>query len=115
MAKIHRQKWIIEGSDGTILRLYIQPKASRSEIFGIHGEGESVRLKIRIAAPPIDGAANDELIRFLKKTTGIPTSRLHLIRGEASRLKDILLQGVSMEEVVGVLCVLRIGEDTGPK
>lgn len=93
-------KWVTKSSDGTIARLYVQPNASRSEISGEHGEGEAVRLKIRVAAPPVDNAANEELIRFLKKSTGIPASRIHLIRGAASKAKDVLLQSLSPEMVV---------------
>ena len=47
--------------DGAILTVHVQPKASTTECVGIHGDA----MKIRVAAPPVDGAANDELIRFL--------------------------------------------------
>ena len=100
MTHVPLPKWISQGSDGAILRLYVQPKASRSEVSGEHGEGESVRLKIRVAAPPIDGAANEALLHFLKKATGVALSRLRLIRGEKSRSKDVLIQGISLDEVV---------------
>ena len=96
--------WISEQSSGVLVRFYIQPKASRSEVCGEHGEGPSARLKIRIAAPPVDGAANEELIRFLKKITGVPSSRLHLVRGETSRSKDVLFQGMSVDEIATKLC-----------
>src|SRR5690349_9294235 len=46
---------------GVVLTVHVQPKASRTEYVGIHGNA----LKIRVAAPPVDGAANDELVRFL--------------------------------------------------
>ncbi len=89
--------WMVQHADGVIVRFHIQPKASHSKICGEYGEEGSVRLKIRIAAPPVDGAANEELIRFLKKVTGVPVSRLSIIRGETSKAKDVLFQGVSME------------------
>ncbi|MDR3606160.1 MAG: DUF167 family protein [Oligoflexia bacterium] len=96
-------KWISQASNGVVLRLHIQPKASRSQICGEHGEGESIRLKVRIAAPPLDGAANEELLRFLKKCLGVPTSRLHLIRGETSRSKDVLVEGASTDAILAIL------------
>jgi len=93
-------KWAVRRPDGVIIRLYVQPNASRSEVSGEHGEGEAVRLKIRIAAPPVDSAANEELVYFLKKSIGVPASRIHLIRGATSRSKDVFLEGTSLEEAV---------------
>jgi len=93
-------KWAVRRADGVVVRLYVQPNASRSEVSGEHGEGEAVRLKIRIAAPPVDSAANEELVYFLKKAVGIPASRIHLVRGAASRSKDVLLEGVSLEGAI---------------
>lgn len=93
-------KWATENPKGVVVSFFVQPKASRSEIVGEHGEGEQTRLKVRIAAPPVEGAANEELLRFLKKKTGIPNSRIHLIRGETSRAKDVLFEGVSFSVLV---------------
>lgn len=99
MTKTPLPNWITEVKDGVVLRLHIQPKASRSGISGEHGEGDSMRLKIRVAAPPVDGAANEELLRFLKKATGAAASRIHLIRGDKSRSKDVLIEGASPKEI----------------
>ena len=85
------------------IRLYVQPKTSRSEVIGEYGEDSDVRLKVRIAAPPVDGVANEALIGFLKKTTGIPSSRIHLVRGETAKKKDVLFQGASAEEIFASL------------
>jgi len=93
-------EWISEQSNGTLVRLRIQPKAARSEICGEHGAEGNIRLKIRIAAPPVDGAANKELLRFLKKLTGIPVSRLQIVRGESSQSKNVLFQGVSVQDLL---------------
>lgn len=99
-------EWISEQPEGVLVRLRIQPKAARSEVCGQHGTEGNIRLKIRIAAPPVDGAANKELLRFLKKRTGIPVSRLHIVRGETSPSKDVLFQGVSVEDLVTKLTAL---------
>ncbi|MHB9119059.1 MAG: DUF167 domain-containing protein [Burkholderiales bacterium] len=71
-----------------ILSLYIQPGAKRTEVAGLHGEA----LKIRIAAPPVDGAANDELTAFLKKTLGVPASHIRIKHGLSGRSKVVEIQ-----------------------
>jgi uncharacterized protein len=81
---------------GTLLKLWIQPGASRTKVVGPHGEPP--RLKIQVAAPPVEGAANEELLRFLKKALGVPRSSLELVRGTGSRRKDVLCKGLSPDE-----------------
>lgn len=70
-----------------ILNLHIQPRASRDELAGPHGE----RLKVRITAPPVDGKANEHLIRFLAKTFGVAKSSITLLSGECGRDKRIAI------------------------
>jgi uncharacterized protein (TIGR00251 family) len=93
--------WIVPHPQGVLIRVHAQPKASKSEISGIYegAEGEPQRLKIRIAAPPVDGEANEELLRFLKKRLRLPGVRLELLRGDSSRLKDVLCCGAELEKV----------------
>lgn len=93
--------WIEGNSNGVTLRLLIQPKASKSEVVGIHGDPP--RLKIRIAAPPVDGEANTELLRFLKKKLAIPSSKIHLVRGESSRQKDVFCEGIEEDKAKSLL------------
>lgn len=82
--------WIKEkGSQQTLLHVYIQPGASKTEIIGLFGE--PARLKIKIKAPPKDGLANDEVLKFIGKMLGISKSRVEIIRGESSRQKDLLI------------------------
>lgn len=63
----------------------MQPGAKRSEIAGVHGDA----LKIRLAAPAVDGKANAELVRFLAAAFGIPLRQVNLVRGETSRDKVV--------------------------
>lgn len=93
-------KWLVKTSEGTIARLYVQPNASRSEIVGEHGSDEGIRLKVRIAAPAVDSAANEELLHFLKKLLRISASKIQLLRGNASRSKDVLFLGISAEDLL---------------
>ena len=83
---------------GCTLSLYIQPGASRSEISGLHGE----RLKVKIKAPPVDGEANECLIEFFAGILKIPKKSVHLIQGESSRQKTLLVE-LSPEEVIILL------------
>ena len=71
-----------------ILRCHLQPKASRDEFCGLHGD----RLKIRITAPPADGKANAHLIRFLAKAFGVPRSGVTIINGELGRQKTLCIE-----------------------
>ncbi|MEK7350256.1 MAG: DUF167 family protein [Nitrospirota bacterium] len=85
--------------DGAILTVHIQPKASTTECVGIHGDA----LKIRVAAPPIDGAANDELIRFLARTLSLPLAAVHIESGISGRHKRVRLRGVMADRVIARL------------
>lgn len=71
--------------DDLILACYLQPRAGRDEIVGEH-DGE---LKIRIQAPPVDGAANARLVRFLAKAFGVAKSAVVLESGDTGRHKRV--------------------------
>lgn len=84
--------WISEdGSGNLLLRLHVQPGAARTAVAGLHGAA----LKIRLAAPPVDGRANDALVAFLAKRLGIAKARVELVAGAASREKRVRISGVS--------------------
>jgi uncharacterized protein (TIGR00251 family) len=93
-----RSKVVIEYSlrNGDLLfSVQVVPRASRSEIVGEHNGS----LRIRLAAPPVDGAANDELRRFLSKSFNVPKSAVQLISGRGSRTKQIRIIDVDAEVV----------------
>ncbi|WP_456296277.1 DUF167 family protein YggU [Vibrio sp. AK197] len=73
-----------DGED-VILRLYIQPKASRDKIVGLHGE----ELKIAITAPPVDGKANAHLSKFLAKQFKVAKGLIEIEKGELGRHKQV--------------------------
>jgi uncharacterized protein len=93
--------WLRQSGDDVVLTLHIQPGAKRTEIAGQHGEA----LKIRLAAPPVDGKANDCLIAFLADRLGIAKSRLELVSGQSNRAKRVRADGVSADFVVARLTV----------
>jgi len=78
----------------TRLRLRVSPGARRSGIVGRHGEA----WKVRVAAAPEDGKANDALLALLAKTLGVPRRSLELTTGTASRDKIVTIQGLSAYE-----------------
>ena len=76
--------------DGAILTVHIQPRASTTECVGIYGDP----IKIRVAAPPVGGAANDALIRFLAYRLSIPSTSVQIHSGAGGRHKRVLLKGI---------------------
>lgn len=84
---------------GVALSVHVQPHASRTECIGFHGDA----LKIRVAAPPSDGAANDELCRFLARRCDVPLKAIEILTGAGSRRKRLLVKGRSVEQVRGQL------------
>lgn len=92
--------WLREAADGSVvLTLHIQPGAKKTEFVGLHGEA----LKIRLAAPPVDGKANAALCAFLADFCGVPKSAVSLVSGETSRAKRVRVDGAS----AGALARLR--------
>lgn len=86
-------KRIFENTDkGLIVRLKIIPNSSRNEIIF-----ENDSLKIKITAQPIENKANKALIEFLSKTFKISKSNIQIIKGELSKEKTLLIQGLSEE------------------
>ena len=82
--------WLVADGQGVTLRLHIQPGAKKTEVAGLHGEA----LKIRLAAPPVDGKANACLIAFLADRLGLARSAISLVSGEASRAKRVRISGI---------------------
>ena len=87
-------------SDGVLLTIKLQPRASANEI----GEPLGAELRIRVTAPPVDAAANEALIRLLAATLDCPRGKIELVRGHTSRHKVVKVYGVT---VAGVLPKLR--------
>lgn len=80
---------IRDTDDGLTFSVYIQPRASKCAIAGIHQQA----LKIRLTAPPVEGAANKQCIEVLAKALGLPKSQLAILGGHSHRLKQIGISG----------------------
>lgn len=86
--------------DGSLrLAVRVQPKASRNQVDGLHGEA----LKLRVTAPPVDGKANEAVIRFVAKLLGVAPSTISIASGETSRDKVIRLPSLSFEQAATTL------------
>ncbi|MCM2289519.1 MAG: DUF167 family protein [Sulfuritalea sp.] len=83
--------WLVASGDGVTLRLHIQPGAKKTEVVGLHGEA----LKIRLAAPPVDGKANACLLAFIAERLGVARSAVSLLSGDTSRAKRVHVSGVT--------------------
>lgn len=81
--------WYRREGESIVLVLHVQPGAKRTEVSGLHGEA----LKIRLAAPPIEGRANEALLRFIAETFDVPQREVELLRGGQSRHKMVKVTG----------------------
>jgi uncharacterized protein (TIGR00251 family) len=77
----------------------VQPRASRSELAGEYGDA----LRVRLAAPPVDGAANDELVAFLSNIFAVARKSVRILAGETSRSKLIEIEGITERAVHDVM------------
>jgi uncharacterized protein (TIGR00251 family) len=77
-----------------LLKVYLQPKSSKNEIMGPYRDG----IKVKVTASPIEGKANEALIRFLAKEFGISPSCIEIIRGHHSREKTLRISGIALHE-----------------
>lgn len=74
-----------------VFRVQVAPRSSRSEVVGEHNGS----LRVRLSAPPVDGAANEELIHVLAKTFKVSRSAVTIVSGHSGRLKQVSIEGVS--------------------
>ena len=88
-----------DSAEGVLLTIHVQPNASsRSNYVGLHGDA----LKIRIASPPVDGAANEALCRFLSEQLTVPISQVIIRAGHGARRKRVLVKGVTAQHTVNI-------------
>jgi len=91
--------WLTEDEAGVILTLRVVPRARKSEIVGVQGEA----LKLRLAAPPVEGAANRALVAFLAHCLNVGKRQVSIESGERSRQKRVRVVGLTAAEVLAQL------------
>ena len=88
-------------SGGVQFPVRIQPRASSSGVVGVHGDA----LKVRVTAPPVDGSANEMLVKVLAATFGVPAKAITILSGATSRTKLVRVEGVTLDDVKRVIGV----------
>jgi uncharacterized protein (TIGR00251 family) len=84
---------IIATPNGCRIHIHAAPRASKSKVVGLHDD----RVKIQLAAPPVDGAANAELIKFLAALLHVPKADLQLVSGDTGKRKTVEVTGMPPE------------------
>ena len=90
--------WIRAEGTSVVLEILVQPRASRSRVVGEHGD----RLKVQLAAPPVDGEANAELVALLARLLDVRRSDGAIVHGEAGRRKSVRVQGVTADRAAAL-------------
>jgi uncharacterized protein (TIGR00251 family) len=88
-----------ETKDGIVLNIRVIPRASRCELAGVQGDA----LKLRITAPPVEGAANKECVRFLSGMLGVKKSQIKIIAGHRSKNKKVSILGITRKDIERVV------------
>jgi uncharacterized protein (TIGR00251 family) len=86
------------GTEGAVIVLRVVPRASRTKLFV-----DETGLRLRLAAPPVEGAANDELVRYLAKLFGLRKSDVIILSGGHGRRKRVLLRGLDAGEAARII------------
>ena len=89
--------FVTDTADGVILAVRVIPRARHTEVAGTRDDA----LLIRLAAPPVDGAANEALVKFIARQLNVPGSGIHIVSGERGREKRIAIAGVTAQQVRG--------------
>ena len=85
-----------EEDGALVFAVRVAPRASKTAAAGVHDGA----LKVRVAAPPVEGAANEELARFLARTLGVPARSVEIVSGHASKSKVVRVAGASADDLL---------------
>jgi uncharacterized protein len=88
-----------ETRDGVSFLVRVTPRAGRTQFLGVIGEGAEAAFRIVLAAPPVDGRANEELISYLAGVLDVPRTAVEVISGEHSRNKVVRVRGCNSAQV----------------
>jgi uncharacterized protein (TIGR00251 family) len=100
---------LVEKEGAVRFEVHAKPRAKKSRVVGMRGDA----LEVALAAPPVDGAANEELVRVLARALGVAKREVELVRGDSSRQKLVAISGLSVAEVEARLRAAVIPSDSG--
>ncbi len=89
--------------DGATFMVRVAPRARRTTVSGVMGEGDEAVVKVAVAAPPVEGKANEELIAYLADVLDVPKSQVEVIAGKQSKNKIIRVAGGDAAEIAARL------------
>ena len=92
--------WLKQNRSTTIINISVIPRSSKSEIVGIYNDC----LKIKLQAPPVDNAANEELVRFLAARLKIPKKNIEIIKGHNQKKKIVCVTGCNVKAIDDLKC-----------
>ncbi|HEX8282168.1 MAG TPA: DUF167 domain-containing protein [Pyrinomonadaceae bacterium] len=87
-----------EEAGALVFAVRVAPRASKTAAAGAHGGA----LKVRVAAPPVEGAANEELTRFLARAFGVPSRAVEIVSGHSSKTKVVRVGGADAEDLLAL-------------
>jgi len=93
--------WVQEIPEGVTFKVTVQPRGSRNELVGLQGDA----LKIKLTAPPVEGAANRMCVEFLAKSLKGRKSDVEIIQGHSGRAKKVLVRSASRDSIESLLKV----------
>jgi uncharacterized protein (TIGR00251 family) len=91
--------WMQETHEGVIFKVTVQPRGARNEIVGLRGDA----LKIKLTAPPVEGAANKMCVEFLAKSLKVRKSDVEIVQGQRSRAKKVLVRRAICRSIESLL------------
>ncbi|HVT97978.1 MAG TPA: DUF167 domain-containing protein [Acidobacteriaceae bacterium] len=94
-----------ETAQGASFLVRVMPRASRTAIVGVLGDGTDAAVKVALQAPPVEGRANAALIEFLAELLGVARSAIEIAGGETARTKRIVVRGKDAMEVATAIAI----------
>lgn len=91
--------FLTQNDQGVAIKINVQPRASKNEITGMHGDS----LKVRLTSPPVDGEANKACIQFFSKLFKIPKRDVSILQGHKSRNKTVLVKNLPKTAIKQIL------------
>jgi uncharacterized protein (TIGR00251 family) len=89
-----------EKNGDVLVDIHVVPNAAKTEMMGLHGETDQQALRLRLQAPPVDGKANQALVKWLAGCLGIPQQAVSLARGETSRRKQLRISAAAANQAI---------------